>query len=70
MLCVTNLFLTFDRMLLFKYFLNNKGHFYSRQIELNTFIIGRNVFLVVRKRLLCVRAKTDICERLGTYFSL
>ena len=40
----------------------------GRQIVQNTFLIGRNVFLVDRKRLLCVRAKSDICERLGTSF--
>ena len=47
---------------LFKFvFLNDKEDFYSH-------LIDGNVFLVVRKQLLCVGAKTDVCGRLRNYF--
>ena len=52
---------------LFKHFLNNKELFYTHLIDRNMFIISGNVFLVIRKQLLCVRAKTGICERLRTF---
>ena len=40
---------------LFKLSLNVKEQFYGHLIVLNTFLIGRNVFLVVRKQLLFVK---------------
>ena len=49
--------------LLFKYFLSDKEHSFSRQVPQNTFLVSGKVVIVVRKRLLCVRAKNDICER-------
>ena len=47
--------------LLFKYFLNDKEHSYSRQVLKNEFLVSGKVLIIVRKRLLCVRAKYDIC---------
>ena len=34
----------------------------------NMFLIGRNLFTIVSKRLSCVRAKTDISSRIRNVF--
>ena len=71
-LCATNLFPIFDKILcivLFKYFLGDKEHFQEHLSTQHMFLIDGNVFLVFQKQLLCMGSKTDICYGLGTYFS-
>ena len=46
---------------LFKYFLDDKGHSFYDLSSQHMLLIGGNTFLIVTKGVLCVRAKTDIC---------